>query len=72
MTLRRFTVRAESEHLRRRHSAEYREVGDEHRAPPPADEAGQTVTFSVTGNTNPALFTVLPSIARWNADLSRW
>ncbi len=29
----------------------------------PADEAGQTVTFNVTGNTNPSLFSVAPAIA---------
>jgi hypothetical protein len=29
----------------------------------PADESGQTVTFSVTGNTNAGLFSVAPSIA---------
>ncbi|MBL8311372.1 MAG: tandem-95 repeat protein [Burkholderiales bacterium] len=29
----------------------------------PADESGQTLTFQVTGNTNPALFSVAPAIA---------
>src|SRR5439155_1513062 len=29
----------------------------------PPDEAGQTLTFSVTGNTNAALFSVQPSVA---------
>jgi hypothetical protein len=29
----------------------------------PADEAGQTVTFNVTGNTNPGLFSVQPSVS---------
>ena len=28
----------------------------------PADEAGQTLTFSVTGNTNPTLFSVAPAV----------
>ncbi|MFN7938359.1 MAG: Ig-like domain-containing protein [Bryobacteraceae bacterium] len=28
-----------------------------------ADEAGQTLTFNITGNTNPGLFSVAPSIA---------
>ena len=32
-------------------------------APGPADEAGQTVTFNVTGNTNPALFSVAPAVS---------
>ena len=29
----------------------------------PADEAGQLLTFSVTGNTNPALFSVAPAVS---------
>ena len=29
----------------------------------PADEAGQTLTFNVTNNTNPALFSVRPAVA---------
>ncbi|MFN7985947.1 MAG: Ig-like domain-containing protein [Thermoanaerobaculia bacterium] len=29
----------------------------------PADESGQTVTFNVTGNTNPALFSAGPSVS---------
>jgi VCBS repeat-containing protein len=29
----------------------------------PVDEAGQTLTFAVTGNTNPALFAVAPAVA---------
>ena len=29
----------------------------------PPDEAGQTVTFNVTGNTNPALFSVAPAVS---------
>jgi VCBS repeat-containing protein len=29
----------------------------------PADEAGQTLTFNVTGNTNPTLFSVAPAVA---------
>jgi VCBS repeat-containing protein len=32
-------------------------------SPGPADEAGQTVSFAVTGNTNAALFSVLPSVS---------
>jgi hypothetical protein len=31
-------------------------------SPGPPDEAGQILTFNVTGNTNPALFSVAPSI----------
>lgn len=31
-------------------------------SPGPADEAAQLLTFSTTGNTNPALFTVAPSV----------
>lgn len=29
----------------------------------PADEAGQTLSFSITGNSNPALFSALPAIS---------
>ena len=29
----------------------------------PADESGQTVTFSVTGNSNPSLFSVAPAVS---------
>ena len=32
-------------------------------SPGPADEAGQTLTFSVTGNSNPSLFAGLPAIS---------
>jgi len=32
-------------------------------SPGPADESGQTVTFSVTANSNPSLFTVVPAIS---------
>lgn len=32
-------------------------------SPGPADEASQTVTFNVTGNTNPALFSVAPAVS---------
>lgn len=32
-------------------------------SPGPADEAGQTVSFSITGNTNPALFSVAPAVS---------
>ena len=32
-------------------------------SPGPADEAGQTLTFNVTGNTNAALFSVAPAVA---------
>ncbi len=32
-------------------------------SPGPADEAAQTVAFAITGNTNPALFSVAPAIA---------
>jgi CSLREA domain-containing protein len=32
-------------------------------SPGPADESGQTVSFQVTANTNPALFTVTPAIS---------
>ena len=28
----------------------------------PVDEAGQVLTFNVTGNTNPALFSVAPTV----------
>jgi hypothetical protein len=35
----------------------------------PADESAQTVVFNITGNSNPALFSVLPSIAS-NGDLT--
>ncbi|SFN50622.1 Ig-like domain-containing protein [Dokdonella immobilis] len=31
--------------------------------PGPADESGQTLTFNVTGNTNPTLFSVAPAIS---------
>ena len=30
----------------------------------PADESGQTLTFNITGNTNPALFSVAPACRR--------
>ncbi len=32
-------------------------------SPGPADESGQTVSFQVTGNTNPSLFAVTPAIS---------
>ncbi|MEO8381418.1 MAG: Ig-like domain-containing protein, partial [Acidobacteriota bacterium] len=32
-------------------------------SPGPADEAGQTVFFSVSGNTNPSLFSVAPAVS---------
>ncbi len=32
-------------------------------SPGPADEAGQTLSFQVTANTNPSLFTVVPAIS---------
>jgi trimeric autotransporter adhesin len=32
-------------------------------SPGPADEAGQTLTFIVTANTNPALFSALPAVS---------
>jgi CSLREA domain-containing protein len=32
-------------------------------APGPADESGQTLSFQITGNTNPILFSVAPSIS---------
>ncbi len=32
-------------------------------SPGPANEAGQTVTFNITGNTNPALFSAGPALA---------
>ncbi|HEU4323344.1 MAG TPA: Ig-like domain-containing protein [Roseiflexaceae bacterium] len=36
----------------------------------PADEAGQTLTFEVTNNTNPTLFSVQPSVNPANGDLT--
>ncbi|MBL8062989.1 MAG: sortase, partial [Anaerolineales bacterium] len=36
----------------------------------PADEAGQTVTFNITGNTNPGLFSVLPVVNEATGNLT--
>ena len=39
-------------------------------SPGPADESGQTLTFNITNNTNPALFSTLPSVDGTTGDLS--
>ncbi|MEQ8992444.1 MAG: PilC/PilY family type IV pilus protein [Pseudomonadales bacterium] len=36
----------------------------------PADESGQTLTFNVVGNSNPALFSALPTVDAGSGDLS--
>jgi len=39
-------------------------------SPGPADEAGQTLTFNVTANTNPGLFSVAPAVNPTNGNLT--
>ena len=39
-------------------------------SPGPADESGQTLTFNITNNTNPGLFSVAPSVDGVTGDLT--